>query len=216
MPGGELSEEEFGRWTPLPRALETISIALGNAGSAALALAQRLRAGLLQAAAETAVNDNRPADRVEFALVPPTHWKQEWAANPISAFWRSGQMTVTISHDHRAYSAQTATYFGLRVSPEGLAKMLPDRTSPVISPPVVKSARSNRGRPPKPIWDEMWAEIAARMVHREFLASKQADIEATMMEWLIDHNEDAGESTVRESAARLWKALNLKARKYPQ
>jgi hypothetical protein len=62
----------------------------------------------------------------------------------------------------------------------------------------------------------MWAEISARLIHAEFLASKQSDIENAMLDWFSEQGENVGESTVRERAGTLWKALNVGARKYPK
>jgi hypothetical protein len=35
----------------------------------------------------------------------------------------------------------------------------------------------------------------------------QADIERAMHQWISDRNESAGETTIRERASKLWRAI---------
>jgi hypothetical protein len=43
------------------------------------------------------------------------------------------------------------------------------------------------------------------------IPSKQADIENAMHQWLSDHNESAAQSTIRDRARKLWKAIQHEA-----
>jgi hypothetical protein len=35
----------------------------------------------------------------------------------------------------------------------------------------------------------------------------QADIERAMLQWISDHDKSAGETTIRDRASRLWRAI---------
>lgn len=63
------------------------------------------------------------------------------------------------------------------------------------------------GRPPKPFWDGMWADMVRQMYTGDLKYSRLSEIEAAMHEWLIANGHEAGETAIRERARRLFAAL---------
>lgn len=82
------------------------------------------------------------------------------------------------------------------------------------NPPVVQNSslaeqqpsattKNKGGRPLADHWDEMWADIAVRL-WTGWDPKTQADVEREMHEWLAAHDLDAGDTTVRARARKLW------------
>lgn len=71
--------------------------------------------------------------------------------------------------------------------------------------PQVRPARG--GRPRAEFWDNLWAEIAARLYEGDLKPKSQADVERAMTEWIEGHGRTAAVSTVRSRARKLWQRL---------
>jgi hypothetical protein len=69
------------------------------------------------------------------------------------------------------------------------------------------ATQKQRGPKPKAFWAPMMAEIEAHISSGQLRASRLADIEHAMNRWLDEHEEEAGEATVRRYANRVWKKV---------
>jgi hypothetical protein len=196
-----ISEAEYRGWTPIGAALDIVAAVMGTHG-AAQAIAERLRANLLAAAAENIVGTTDPKDRVDFVKVPPQYWSAMWVANPQSMFWRTGQVTFTYRPPSSLRDQEhKATYFGLRVDPAGLAKLVP----PVAVPVMAKVPHAG-GRPAWGGWEDLWAEIARQLYCGELIPKKQADIENAMLA-ITEASDGPKIAVVRHRARKLWQAI---------
>lgn len=86
------------------------------------------------------------------------------------------------------------------------------RNSPpeLLAPPTVRTAIPSRhagGRPPKPFWDDMWAEMVRLMYVGGLQFSRLSEVEEAMHGWLAENNHEAGETAVRERARKLYNLL---------
>lgn len=63
------------------------------------------------------------------------------------------------------------------------------------------------GRPPKPFWDEMWAEMVRLMYVGALKWSRLSEVEEAMHDWLAANRHEAGETVVRERARILFNLL---------
>jgi hypothetical protein len=75
-----------------------------------------------------------------------------------------------------------------------------------VDPPVKRSGKG--GRPAAPWWDDLWIEICRQVYRGEVMPDQQVNIEKAMHAWISAHGYEAGETTVRDRARRLFKALN--------
>lgn len=73
------------------------------------------------------------------------------------------------------------------------------------TPPAPKA---KGGRPPAEFWDDMWAAIAAQLYDGTLKPTKQVHIEKAMSDWISGHGHDAGTTTIRGRARRLWDAIS--------
>jgi hypothetical protein len=73
--------------------------------------------------------------------------------------------------------------------------------------PIAQKAQAKGGRPPAEFWDDMWAAIAAMLYDGSLQPKSQATIEKAMSDWIIAHGWDAGTTSVRARARRLWTAI---------
>lgn len=71
-------------------------------------------------------------------------------------------------------------------------------------PQPSSTPKNKGGRPLADHWDEMWAEIAVKLWNGDWEPKTQADVEREMHEWLAAHDLDAGDTTVRARARKLW------------
>ena len=123
------------------------------------------------------------------------------------------EITVPLSGEMNRRNAKFLV-IGARFDPEGIAALLPPRTFPV---PILSSGHKESpvkhagGRPQKDWWDDLWAEIARQIRDGDLKPRLQAEIELAMMTWIESKGFSASESTVRIRAAKLAKALRLKA-----
>lgn len=123
MAAADISSEEYARWIPIRDALGQVAEVM-HFPNAAIAIGQRLKAGLIVAAAESVVGGRSGKERADYVKVPPAHWAANWVTNSASTFWSTGQMTASQRTAYRD-SPVSHTYFGLRLDPDGLAKLLP-------------------------------------------------------------------------------------------
>lgn len=134
-------------------------------------------------------------------------------------------MMVPISRD------RTATYFGLRVSPDGLDKALQavsaqapaqrKEISPLGHALIEAAAKGPRiatrmltdidnapnkgGRPSADYWIDMSLAIAHRIHLGDFKPRNQAEVVDAMQHWLMDHGFTGGLTKTKECASKVFK-----------
>lgn len=78
-----------------------------------------------------------------------------------------------------------------------------------FDPPLAKvSAPIRSGRPSATWWEDLWIEIARQLYAGDLDHQSQAAIEKSMHNWIATQGHEAGETTVRDRARRLFQALN--------
>jgi hypothetical protein len=77
--------------------------------------------------------------------------------------------------------------------------------------PSQSKAVPKGGRPPAEFWDELWAEIAARLYEGDLKPKSQAHIELAMTKWIEAQGRSAAVSTIRSRARRLWQRIEESA-----
>lgn len=95
------------------------------------------------------------------------------------------------------------TYFGVRFELESFYSQL-DIPEPQAAS-IVQQARS--GRKPASWWDDLWIEIMRQIYIGELMPDAQSNIERAMHTWLSEQGHDAGETTIRDRARKLYRAL---------
>jgi hypothetical protein len=53
-------------------------------------------------------------------------------------------------------------------------------------------------------------EMCRQLFEGELIPKTQADIERAMHQWISDNGHAAGDTTVRERASKLWRALKVR------
>lgn len=140
-------------------------------------------------------------------------WDQIAAIRWKDDFWVSGKYVPDDPLDavlRKSGADEFQNYLdGVRFEPAPIttfcdrAKLAPPGLS-INAPP----ARIAGGRPPKPFWDRLWADVAAQLYKGDLKPTRQADIERVMHDWLAANGENAGETAVRARARLLWDCLN--------
>lgn len=128
MAGGDFTEGDFEAWLPISHAVE---MAGGHLGTAIYQeIVSRLRNGLIQARAENAVVEfgARKTDLKPYAPVGTKVWDELAETRHLSALrlWRTNTVSVSLREGTYMHSPDTHyTYYGVRLDPAGVAKMLP-------------------------------------------------------------------------------------------
>jgi hypothetical protein len=183
--------------------------------TARIIICTRAHAGMIRARAERFIVAGRSIDNVE---LPPIFW---WAKGheALHQNWRAGDFDTWVeSHklgrDFRLSAGKVhLEAFNVSFLRSEIEKlMLPDTPAPAPDPSTEAAApsepeRNKGGRPPRGFWEELWVEIARQLYVGELKPKTQADIEAAMHQWITDHNHEAGETTVRDRARMLWRAI---------
>lgn len=86
----------------------------------------------------------------------------------------------------------------------------PDGGIPETAPEPLPEAKPRGGRRPANWWDDLWAEIGAQIYLGDLKPECQADIEGAMLDWIEGQGFSASQSTVRERARKLFKAIEKK------
>ena len=178
-------------------------------------LAARLHSGEIHAIGEdcTFVKDeagNFQIGEEIFVLHSFKVWKNIHAIHWKHDFWISGSYS---DQDDGGFEQKVFKPFqvvsNVRFDPS-LIDQFCKRADPIPIPSVqipAKVAKQPGGRPPKPIWDELWSRISAQLYNGDLKPERQADLERAMQQALIDLGSDAGETTIRRKAKMLWEAI---------
>src|ERR1051326_8110588 len=122
MAAEHISAEKYNAWLTPQRALEMAAESFN--GGATVAILERLRGGLIQAAAKDAIWDKRPDD--QYVLIPRIHWLdfRPTKQNP-TTFWRTSDVRLFLHHAAtRNETPATVRYFGVRLEPSGVSDLI--------------------------------------------------------------------------------------------
>lgn len=100
---------------------------------------------------------------------------------------------------------ESLTYLGVRFGTGEFKRSFPmarEQDAEAASP------APKGGRPTALWWDDLWVEIARQLYVGDLQPDNQAVIESAMLNWLTAHGFEAGETTIRERARKLFRSLN--------
>src|SRR6185503_826149 len=147
-----------------------------------------------------------------FSQIPRTAWTTRQVPD---TFWITGDVDFP-SRGSRSRIPLLAngpvSYFGVRFERLGIDLIVEraydlKRETPVLRLPSAQKNLKRRGPKPKAFWAQMIEDIKASISTGELRALCQADIERAMAAWLVEHDEDAGESTIRNYARKVWEGV---------
>jgi hypothetical protein len=202
--GGPPTPEEFQNWIAPAAALDRLPLIDRDAWKRAIM--HRLRAAEIPAAGRMGLN---------LELVPIRLWR-EWQIG--DDLWITGDTTFSrggyvggpiLFADGEEMNPpdpyESLTYLGVRFGVNEFKRSFPTATDPVAETPLTAF---KGGRPRAPWWDDLWIEICCQIYRGDVIPEQQANIEKAMHAWIIANGYEAGETTVRDRARRLFKALN--------
>lgn len=199
MPG--LTSEEFESWWHPSDALDQF-IALGDKEAREAVLAM-LRDGLIAAVAEHLVVSGLDKG---LTLIP----RETWSLVTRHGFWSTSRFRIPVLQggEDRSISA-----YGIRLDPAAIIRLAPPRPPRAMlintpEPLTMPAPRVSGGRPPAKWWDDLWIEICRQIYVGDLKPDDQAVIERAMHDWIARQGFDAGETTVRARATRLFAALS--------
>lgn len=199
--------DEYRRWFTPKRALGELERERLSVHQAKQVILARLAQGALSAMAyrsNWAANPLGHETEEEFPRVP----RALWATGQITEeFWNTGD--VQFPQRGRVNTFQMfdgpILYVGIKLDPIGI-EILIDFVGHLQNQKAETPLR--RGPKPKAFWAPMMADIQASISNQTLTPSSLADVERAMRDWLIQHNEDAGESTIRNYARRVWRSVD--------
>jgi hypothetical protein len=204
-----IAADEFETWL-LP------SVAIGQLKhlerrSAILTLFERLRYGHIQSAARRFTLQGASG---EYLRIDAITWKNAEHGIVTSRLWSAGDITIDIRGRYRGVTASNLVplaLFGVRFEPGGIRELIPQRSPPPAlpaDPPPATAPQPNKGgRPPKPFWDELWAEICRQLFVGDLKPDTQAKVETAMLDWASAKGHDLSESAAKTRARLLMRAL---------
>jgi hypothetical protein len=187
---------------------------------------EHLRAGIVQAVAETTVAESTRSVRGNFLPIPPKDWKEISAYDSV---WKTGHLTYGFIDDYSAFRSKgTMRHFNVRFEPKSVHAIIKDvtprppkpiRIRPGIQAPgshvaaLVEAPAVNKGgRPPKAWWHSFWVEMCCRVFDGDIQpTTTQAAILEQMQQWVSDQGHDAGDTVLKEAAQRLSRALKARS-----
>lgn len=138
------------------------------------------------------------------ALVPTWVWNREIDA--INDFWDTGYYLRGLpSRDFSIDAGRSIEIFDIRFWPDGLPEQTKNLMPPISTEVIVPAIG---GRPPKPWWDDLWAEMARQLYNGDLKPARQADIESAMATWLTGQGHSASEGAIRTRARKLFAAIS--------
>jgi hypothetical protein len=138
--------------------------------------------------------------------VPSDFW---WARGntALKQNWTAGDFETWINQTiHlRAYGVRFLRSEITQIIPADL----PIEPSPAPVPSAAPVAVGKGGRPKADWWEDLWIEIRRQLYGGELIPKTQADIERAMQQWISDNGHAAGDTTVRDRASKLWRAIKV-------
>lgn len=135
-------------------------------------------------------------------LVVPT-WVWRYEPKTDADFWDTGYLECSLPMKGYGFdSSRWIKLYDVRFWPEGLPE-----TKASDKPIKEVSVPAKGGRPPKPFWDELWAEIVCQVYTGKLIPEKQSDIERAMLEWATSREEKLSEMSARTAARKVISAI---------
>jgi hypothetical protein len=180
----------------------------GSEYEAKLAICKRAHSGLINAQADTFIIDNKT--RTNATILKEFWWaegqqalEQNWPLGDFSTWIPLGVLAGNL---HLGGGKIRARAFGVTFLRADVEKMLPPAPT-VATPALIAPNRSKGGRPRADWSEDLWVEIARQLYVGDLKPKTAADIERAMHQWLISQGKSAGESTIRDRARLLWRAI---------
>jgi hypothetical protein len=161
-------------------------------------ICKRAHSGLIRARAEQFMSGE--SNRKDFEI-PKGFWWAE-GGSTLHQNWPTGDFDTWIDRGEVHLQA-----FGVSFLRAEIEKMIP-ASKPEAPAAVASPATPKGGRPKADWWEDLWIEICRQLYVGDLKPKTQADIERAMHQWVNDHNKTAGDTTIRDRASRLWRAIN--------
>lgn len=123
--------------------------------------------------------------------------------------WAGGRFVGRILDDGEERKVRLR---GVRFSASDIADLIaaeePAESIAAEEPKATAANVVTGGRPPAVFWDALWAEICRALYLGDLKPERQADIERAMLAFVEERGFDAGVSTIRPRARKLWRAIS--------
>jgi hypothetical protein len=166
-----------------------------------LTVCTRAHAGLVKTRALLLSQGSKTSENAE---IPKKFWWADGEA-ALTQDWRAGDFSSWIGDRH--YDRQEWKAFGVEFLAADIYRLL-NRSPPAEGSTAPTSPKNKGGRPQKAFWEDLWVEIARQLFLGDLKPERQADIEKAMLDFVSARGEEVGETTVRDSAKKLWKAID--------
>lgn len=211
-----ITESAYGAWLEPGAAVTLVNDKTGNYQKSYAAILKRGGAGLIRAVAKNIDRHDLNGKTVRlpsFSIVSPDslkNWHDNYRASDLT-IWTTGDCDLLLDTTGRygyTSNAPRLCYFGIRFEPSGIYDLagvqLPVAPTPL---PAVAPIKHAGGKPPKAIWERVWIEIAARLYNGTLIPTKQADIEAAIMQISADLGDGVEIAAARRHAKPLWEKI---------
>lgn len=134
-----------------------------------------------------------------------------WGGRAMIPDWESGDFTAQV---HQNGSEQEWRAFGVTFERSQIMVMAPPNAGTIASPKQATNKNSSKsGRPAGTDWEAVMIELARQLYEGELIPRVQADVEKAIADHLSADGVSMSESTIREHARPLWKAIASQAGK---
>jgi hypothetical protein len=191
------SKEE---WIAAAEAARLLKPVFNSEYMAQMTICKRAHSGLIRARAERFMMGENALNNFE---IPKDFW---WAEGKTSLTqnWPTGDFDTWIDRGSVHLRA-----FGVSFLRDHIEKMIPASKADALAATVTAAAPgpAKGGRPKADWWEDLWIEICQQLYLGDLKPKTQADIERAMLQWISDHDKSAGETTVRDRASKLRRAI---------
>jgi hypothetical protein len=200
----EIASGEYASWLTPDALLSTMPYGLVNHAQ----LERELRADRYRSAADEVIwiHDGFTG-RDRLAILPAWIWSLSFPELG-SDFWRTGYLDAWVPKDPANPSAYQGNFWRIY----GVRFWAPNQVRPKEPEPVAPEVFTapKGGRPPKPWWDDLWAEICRQVFVGELNPERQAEVERAMLDWAVASGESLSEPSARLAARKLVQAIKAK------
>ncbi|TPG39012.1 hypothetical protein EAH79_14795 [Sphingomonas koreensis] len=170
------------------------------------AICQRAAAGLVKAVASVFVsNKGGVTSEKQGHLIP----KEFWRGSPLEQDWARGDFSSTWS-DSEGWTIH-AEAFGVTFARADIEPMAQSGETVGASRPAIAGDRSKGGRPPATDWEAVMIEMARQLYVGDLQPKALADVERAIAAHLAAHGISLSDSTIRDHARPLWRAIQREA-----
>jgi hypothetical protein len=217
-----VSPDEFANWVTPQQALLRARSALAT--DAQKAIWERFHGGIIRTAAlkssRASPPDAEPQITETPTVIPARYWGH-FSDSTKSEFWQTGVARFFFRPERKRVTYPTVIRcFDVRLHPTDVEASFPQsrEISPAVMHPVQEPPNrpdptlpepNKGGRPRKDWWDDFWIDICQQIYEGDLKPAKQADLERAMHDWVINHGHEAGETSIKNAARKLFKAWKL-------